>query len=74
MSSKQFNFCLGRSLWTSNDTRTVVKNYKGIVVSAEEPEIKILTPEQEIKTIIIGWYNQFTAQISDIEGVIYIVH
>ena len=74
MSSNQFNFCLGRSLWTCNDRRTVAKNYKGIVVSAKNPEIKILTPDQEIKTIVIGWYNQFTAQISDVDGVIYIVH
>ncbi len=51
MSSKQFNFCLGKSLWTSKD-RTA-KNYKGIVVSAEEPKIKILTPEQKIETGII---------------------
>ena len=73
MSSKQFNFCLGKNLWTSKN-QTVAKNYKGMVVSAEKPEIKILTPKQKIETIIIGWYSQFTSHICDVDGVIYIVH
>lgn len=71
MNNKQFNFCLGKSLWTSKN-RTA-KNYKGIVVSAEEPKIKILTPEQKIETVIIAWYSQFTSHISDIDGVVYYV-